>query len=353
MDRNKKVKSFFLVGFVIFLLMFLSGCVGIFWTYANIEGTAIQVTGKVLNPFRPADNYVGYIYWDEEDHNSYLQFKNNSGPLPLDNLKFFSHIITNLERGKPIWAIAVAVSINDIPDVSDSIKIIPGTPIVSTKDIKSDCSYGINWGTLKGELVHMGGASSCQVWFKYGESESNLEYTSDYQTMTTAGGFSYQLTGLESCTTIYYQAFVSNDIGEDEGFIEDFTPGAATVEAIIPDDVGTIYAVLKGSINCLGGTSSCDVWFEYGRSPNNLNQETGKLTVYAPGEFSARVDNLDPSSTYYFKVTADNGICRSFSSTISFDTPPIHAIKIIKEKILEKFKIFDRSMVDDLIISYK
>ena len=62
-------------------------------------------------------------------------------------------------------------------------------------------------------------------------------------------------------------------------------------------------ATLKGRLDDMGGCSRVEVWF----SIRKLG-DTPKETLMAAGEFSYRVTNLDPHTTYFYTAHAKGDI---------------------------------------------
>jgi len=91
------------------------------------------------------------------------------------------------------------------------------------------------------------------------------------------------------------------------------TVTAATEEVLSPSvttgnavSVTKNSAVINGTLNSLGNTDSCLVWFEWGTTPSYGNI-TSYQTMTAPGAFSAVLTGLDPNTNYYFQAKAKNG----------------------------------------------
>jgi hypothetical protein len=79
-------------------------------------------------------------------------------------------------------------------------------------------------------------------------------------------------------------------------------PSVTTNEAT---NVAQASATLNGTLNDMGGATSCLVWFEWGATTSYGNS-TSVQTITAPGSFSANISGLDPETTYYFEAFAKN-----------------------------------------------
>lgn len=62
---------------------------------------------------------------------------------------------------------------------------------------------------------------------------------------------------------------------------------------------------LNGTLNNMGGTGSCLVWFEWGPTTSYGNS-TPAQTMNSTGAFSTNISGLDPDNNYYFRARAKN-----------------------------------------------
>lgn len=96
--------------------------------------------------------------------------------------------------------------------------------------------------------------------------------------------------------------------------------GIQVASASLPDiatypasEITSTTAVFSGVVFDTGNKSTT-TWFEYGTSPLALNLTTGVSGVYQkPEGRKAKVHNLEPNTTYYYRMVAQNsqGIIRS------------------------------------------
>jgi len=82
------------------------------------------------------------------------------------------------------------------------------------------------------------------------------------------------------------------------------TPPSVTTSAAT--SIAQISATLNGTLNSMGGATSCLVWFEWGPT-TSLGNLTSVQTKSATGGFSASISGLTAGQTYYFKAFAKNG----------------------------------------------
>lgn len=127
------------------------------------------------------------------------------------------------------------VRVNSDPSRRDVLKLAGGSlaavatsgvASASTLDVATKDASSIDDSSayLNGELLDLGGASSADVWFEWGESGSDLPYSTSSETMSSTGIFSHQITGLSSGTTYEFKAVAYTDLdGRVEGSRLSFT----------------------------------------------------------------------------------------------------------------------------------
>lgn len=202
------------------------------------------------------------------------------------------------------------------------------TLTVSTSSVSSVSSTG---ATLQGSYD---GSQPSTVWFAYGTSSGNLQYSTNSQSVAAGTGSYYAtLSGLSSNTTYYYQA-----VGTLAGVthygqqILNFTTSngssyndAPSVTTDNAENVQEDRAQLRGVVNPNG--SSTRVWFEYGDDTNmneSTDDETIGSTTYSQ-DVAMTVYDLDEDQTYYFRLCALNSygtICgdrENFRTDDSYD----------------------------------
>ena len=330
-------KMIVIVLMLIFLISIFSGCIyTIGWSHANEEGTSVTFVGKLGTFFNKRNWEVGFVY-DKEFHPSWKNYENY---IPADDyyiFKWFHATISDLERDESIHFRAIATWL--VPDEktiqSFDIEIKPGWPSVKTGEATNIELEGF---TMNGHLIHMGGASECDVWFEYGESEENLDNVTSQFRLTSPDSFSETIDQLTTGKTYYYKAVAKNDIGTVDGRIESVTPGGPSVSTKQASDISTTTAVLNGKLYDMGGTDTCDVWFEYGTSGDNLDQTTEKITMDSAGDFQTPITELESYTTYYFQAVADNDLFTGRGTTLSFETDPAY-IQVLAGNSFEEFSL--------------
>ncbi|MFC4542841.1 S8 family peptidase [Halosolutus amylolyticus] len=99
-----------------------------------------------------------------------------------------------------------------------------GSDPVLTVYTDSATGVGETAATLNGTLNDLGGASSADVYFEWGEAGSGLPNTTSTQTLTSTGSFSDDISGLSSGTEYEFRAVASGSDGSsDTGATQSFT----------------------------------------------------------------------------------------------------------------------------------
>ncbi len=89
-------------------------------------------------------------------------------------------------------------------------------------------NVGTSSATLSGDLTDLGGASSADVYFEYGESGTTLDNTTATQTLSATGSFSADVSNLNSGTDYDFRAVASASDGDtDTGSSVTFTTSSS------------------------------------------------------------------------------------------------------------------------------
>ena len=168
-------------------------------------------------------------------------------------------------------------------------------------------------------------------WFEYGTTQ-NLGSKSAGQLVgsgyTTIATPAY-LTGLAKNTTYYYRLTAQNSFGTQSGNLFSFQTNAGTpapvgsvpaARTLAATGITRVSANLSGEVN--PNKASTQFWFEYGKTPSlgagSALQSVGDgSTVVAA---SLTLSSLDPATTYYFRLNAQNRFGVSNGTILNFKT---------------------------------
>lgn len=142
--------------------------------------------------------------------------------------------------------------------------------------------------------------------------------------------FSVNLTGLKASTTYYYRAWAKIDGEYVLADVKSFTTGKLDAELTTgkASEIGTFAASLYASWNAATSvTQGSEYGFLYAKNENDLQyssfntdnrKQASNLTA---GTYSARVDMLMPSTTYYYRAYARTNGVTMYGDVQHFTTP--------------------------------
>jgi phosphodiesterase/alkaline phosphatase D-like protein len=173
-------------------------------------------------------------------------------------------------------------------------------------------------------------SSGTTYWFEYGQTP-DLGNVTAFQ----SGGngdvsiaVSATVTGLNPQTKYYFRIDAQNQYGTVTGSTQSFTTSAPTattapvVTTGVASPVATTTAIFIGTVNPYGAATT--YWFEYstnsnfgGQSHTTVKQSAGSGATTVPVQ--ASISGLQPNTTYYFRVVAQNsaGTTRGTSQTLT------------------------------------
>ncbi|HEX2969101.1 MAG TPA: hypothetical protein VHO46_08330, partial [Bacteroidales bacterium] len=196
-------------------------------------------------------------------------------------------------------------------------------PIVLTSEI-SDIT--VTTATGGGEIASDGGESILTkgvCWSIEKEPTIDDQHTADG---TGIQPFTSNLKGLAPGTVYYVRAYAVNVNGTGYGPEESFKtagdlPSVNTKSANV---ISAVEAKLNGSVNANGLVTT--VTFEYGTS-NNYNKSVQAMPDKVSGDTISSVlvtiIGLSPSTTYHYRVKAENSLGISYGNDLTFNTASI------------------------------
>jgi hypothetical protein len=333
--KEKKIIPI-IVAIVLIGVSCFSGCVGpwaidtLGWEHIDLEGTVVRIWGQ-LTITESSDNWNEGFVWDTEYHQNWEDYAYRVWADNHAGLGLFSLNIDNLTRTTEYHYRAFGEYLKGKSQyrVGGDTTFISGGPRVFTDNATN---IGLTQATLNGNLWHMGGVSSCIVYFLYGTDENALNQQTTPENKTAVGPFTASLTSLTTNTTYYYKAVAENDADTWSGDILSVTPGQPVVISRQPGEIGKNHAILKAELWNTGGTAACTVWFVYSDvNPNQLDQSTPLQLMNTTGAFQAYIGNLTASTTYWYRAVGDNGVAQGVGDIIEFSTTPTAEIKTTGE----------------------
>ena len=178
--------------------------------------------------------------------------------------------------------------------------------------------------TLTGTIVDNGGQALTSYGFVYAKTQNpTLQNSKITVGEDSTGGYSGEVTGLETLTQYYYRAYATNSTGTAYGSELSLTtldglPKATTVE-IKDIEINTATAV--GKIDSDGGEEIKEYGFVYS-TEQSPTLESNKLTVTENTDnvFEGSLSNLTRLTKYYVRAFVTNSVGTAYGDVLNFTT---------------------------------
>lgn len=191
-------------------------------------------------------------------------------------------------------------------------------------------SIGNNTAMLNGEVTGSGSASVYEYGFYYGTDPAPRSKVTFNASGAENEQFNYELNGLDTDTTYYYEAYATNDYGTSYGYVLSFIarepdnqddPRVATDSAI---NIGNNTATLNGVVLASGGSNITEYGFLYGNSSTSLSTKvTVGSSITAVESFNYALSGLNGGTTYYFEAYATNDNGTFYGSVLNFTSTAV------------------------------
>lgn len=280
---------------------------------SNIGYNSAKLNGYIMKVGASSCD-VWFVY-DVTPHANWQDYAYSTSPEIKNTPSSFSKTLYGLEVNATYYYRAVAS--NDAGTVAGDEKtfttqiILPSVSTLDADNITSDSAI------LRGNVLDLGGAESCQVWFEYGETTS-YGYSTVILSLNETGEFNASISNLDPGKTYYFRAAIKNSKGTVYGVDKSFVTSAVKADI---ETASIEYAViLKGNITDMGGDETCQVWFEYKEGENGSIIYTPKEVVSSEGMFMYVLhgSELKENATYYYRAVIENSQGISYGTELSF-----------------------------------
>lgn len=189
-----------------------------------------------------------------------------------------------------------------------------------------------------------GNGLATTAWFEWGTNTNFPNSTTQNYYGSSVSNYNITLTGLTPNTVYYFRAVAQNTKGRVFGNTVSFTTNSSYVGSNYPLSYPTYYptqatasyglstitdtasnvastsAQLNGAITNQGNQAS-NTWFEWGTDFNLTNKtEIVSTGAYPLVKHINKLSGLNPGTTYYFRIVADNGLSRNAGAINHFTT---------------------------------
>ncbi len=226
----------------------------------------------------------------------------------------FSITCSNSSGGSASASVTVSVTSNPTGSA----------PVVQTN---SATNISQNSGQLNGSVNP--NQALTNYWFEYGTSQSlgNTTASQIVGSGNSAVTVNSLISGLSANTTYYFRVDAQNSYGTTQGSILSFTTSNGGTNGIAPtvttggaSSISQNSAQISGYVDPNGYQSL--YWFEYGTS-QSLSNSTGFQSAGAGTDslpYNTSLTGLMPSTTYYYRIDAQNSYGTTQGSILSFTT---------------------------------
>ncbi len=295
----------------------------------NVTDTTATFGGDLTGLGGSASADVQFKYWVQGQQSTTTQFtpfrtKTATGP--------FTEDVTGLSPNTTYVVRAQARDASGTYTTGGTVQFTTATGFGVTTGTADNVTRSS--ATLHGTLDGLGDAASADVQFKYwvqGQQGSTTQFTS-FQTLTSAGAFSADVSGLSANTTYVFRAQARDSTGTwTAGSNAQFTTvDVHDVDTESASNVTANTATFEATVTSLGGASSIDVQFKYWVQGDeaNTSQWTPFRTVSSTGTFTEDVTGLSPNTTYVVRAQARNPSGEyDIGSEVTVTTPTAFAVE--------------------------
>src|SRR3989344_2521655 len=204
----------------------------------------------------------------------------------------------------------------------------PGLPPTASTNAATDVTRVS--ATLNARVNPRG--SQTTYWFEYGDS-AELGQIAAFQSAGSGEAsltVSASVSGLDPLTKYYFRINAQNQFGTVNGATQSFTtrgpasPGAPTADTRSASGVSAATATLNGRVNPNGDETT--YWFAYSTDSllgavlrsTTARQSAGSGTN--PVSVEANVSDLNPKTTYFFRLVAENSMGVVRGDRVTFTT---------------------------------
>lgn len=233
----------------------------------------------------------------------------------------FGVYIPNLNANTTYYYRAYAYNANGVDYGTEYNFTTPNNTSVPTVTTTLVTNIATNSATLGGNATSDGGSAILEKGVCYGTSPNP---TTGSPGGTGTGTFTVNISYLTPGITYYYRAYARNINGTSYGNEYQFTtlipssvPVVSTLEAL---NITTTTAIAGGSISYNGNSGITESGICYSTSSTPTIANSKVTSISTSGGFYAMLTPLLPSTTYYYRAYAINGIGTGYGSVMSFTT---------------------------------
>lgn len=194
-------------------------------------------------------------------------------------------------------------------------------PLVITDNVSD---IGGSTVTFNGTLERRGGALSVDSYFEYRKTGAASWNATSIQVLTTTGGYSLQVSGLDQQSDYEFRAVIDASDGDSAtGVAVTFTTGILpTLQTNLASNLRGSSFTANGEITDLGTASTVEAFFEYRETGSSTWKESARQSVDSTGVFSTNISNLSTTTEYEYRskiITEAGDVITASTVTVTTD----------------------------------
>ena len=281
----------------------------------NVTLTSATLRGSVNKEISYSEK--GFNFWSDSNHTSKIVVQGN-------NIGEFFYQMTALEENTTYYYMAYMVNNNEVMygeqksfTTAESIH----EPTIVTNSISDITQISAIGG---GNITSNGGASITArgvCWSTLKNPTVGNSHTTDG---TGEGEFSSNITGLTANTTYYVRAYATNSVGTSYGEELSFTTSETiqkpTVVTNAVTNITQTTALCSGNVTSNGGAAVTAKGMCWSTTQNPTISNSHSTDGTGEGEYTSKLTNLSPKTTYYVRAYAANSMGTNYGEQVMFTT---------------------------------
>ena len=281
----------------------------------NVTLTSATLRGSVNKEISYSEK--GFNFWSDSNNTSKIVVQGN-------NIGEFFYQMTALEENTTYYYMAYMVNNNEVMygeqksfTTAESIH----EPTIVTNSISDITQISAIGG---GNITSNGGASITArgvCWSTLKNPTVGNSHTTDG---TGEGEFSSNITGLTANTTYYVRAYATNSVGTSYGEELSFTTSETiqkpTVVTNAVTNITQTTALCSGNVTSNGGAAVTAKGMCWSTTQNPTISNSHSTDGTGEGEYTSKLTNLSPKTTYYVRAYATNSMGTNYGEQVMFTT---------------------------------
>lgn len=267
----------------------------------NAEPGGVRTSIITNSPFGAIGHLAFWWYGDDVPENG------NTTAFKIENFS------DNVARNQPRYAFD-GLSVRCMTDCNPDPDIL-----IKTFAIEVD-EEGVF--RARAEVINKGNNTIINKGLAWGLKPTPVTNDSISNNGSGAGTFEHILTNLKSRSTYYVRAYATTELGTNYGNEQQFQTPKAIPKIPSITNLSALSAIVNSTYNDEGGIKVTELGISINTTGNPSSNDETISSGTVMGDFSVKLTNLSPSTTYYIRAYAKTEIDLVYSDQISFTTLP-------------------------------